>query len=206
MTDQTFAGVAFAAVLAALMLLSGCTGAPPALDQRYLLAITEVPDAPPEDAARRLNIAPLRLAPFLRTDGIVMQTGAVTIHRGRDHLWAEDLATQLQRALRQELGRKLRHARVLEDREPASPGEPLRRLAVEVNGFHGRYDGVAVVAGQWWLRDGANRLLASRQFSVERPLQADGYQALVESLAAAWQGVADAIAPVVAASWQPTGD
>ena len=206
MTDRTFAGAAFAAVLAALMLLSGCAGAPPAPDQRYLLAITGVPDAPPEAAARRLSIAPLRLAPFLRTDGIVMQTGAVTIHQGRDHLWAEDLATQLQRILRQELGHKLRHARVLDDREPAPPGMPLRRLEVEVDGFQGRYDGVAVVAGQWRLRDGAGRLLVARQFSVERPLQADGYQALVESLAAAWQSVADAIAPAVAASWSPAGD
>lgn len=201
MTAQTFAGAASAVVLAALMLLSGCAGAPPAPDQRYLLAITEVPDAPPEDTARRLLIAPLRLAPFLRTDGIVMQTGAVTIHQGRDHLWAEDLATQLQRGLCQELARKLRRVRVLDDSDPARPGEPLRRLEVEVDGFHGRYDGVAVVIGQWRLRNAEGRLLASRRFSIERPLQADGYQALVKSLAAAWQNVADEIAPAVAASW-----
>ncbi|MDN5869606.1 MAG: ABC-type transport auxiliary lipoprotein family protein [Nitrococcus sp.] len=201
MTERTFADAACAAVLTALMFLSGCAGAPPVSEQRYLLGISEAPVAPPEDASRRLSIAPLRLAPFLRTDGIVMQTGAVTIHVGRDHLWAEDLATQLQVTLGQELARKLPHVRVLTEVDPTPAGVSLRRLEVEVDGFHGRYDGVAVVAGQWWLRDRAGQLLASNQFLMERPLQADGYQALVKSLAAAWQSVADAIASAVAASW-----
>lgn len=200
MTDRIFASAAFLLVLGAL-LLNGCAGGSPAAGQRYLLAIHQAPDPPLEPTARQLDIAPLRLAPFLQTDGIVMQTGAVTIHQGRDHLWAENLATQLQRSLCQELARKLRRVQVLAAREPAPPGGALRRLEVEVDGFHGRYDGVAVVAGQWWLRDDAGRLLDSRQFSIERPLAADGYQALVESLAVAWRGVADAIAPAVAASW-----
>lgn len=205
MIERTFVGIACLLVLGISGLLSGCAGGSPAADQRYLLAITQAPDAPPEATTRRLDIAPLRLAPFLQTDGIVMQTGAVTIHQGRDHLWAEDLATQLRRSLRQELARKLPHVQVLAGSEPAPPGGALRQLEVEVDGFHGRYDGVAVVAGQWWLRDKSGRLLASRQFSVERPLAADGYQALVEGLAAAWQSVTDTIAPAVAASWQSGG-
>lgn len=201
MTGRTLAGAASGVVLLALMLLSGCAGAPPVADQRYLLPITGIPNAPSKSSTHRLSIAPVGLAPFLRSEGIVIQTSPVTIHQGHNHLWAGNLATQLRRALRRALARKLPRTRVFGDRAPTFLGKPLRRLIVEVTGFHGRYDGVAVVAGQWWLRDGAGRLLASRQFLVERPLQADGYQALVKSLAAAWQSVAAAIAPVVAASW-----
>ncbi|MDN5850495.1 MAG: ABC-type transport auxiliary lipoprotein family protein [Nitrococcus sp.] len=201
MTVRMFAGAACAGVLATLMFLSGCAGTPPVFEQRYLLPITAVPVAPPEDAARRLSIEPLRLAPFLQSDGIVMQTGAVTIHQGSNHLWAEDLSTQLQRMLRQELARKLRHVRLLDDGDPTPAAGPLRRLEVEVDAFHGRYDGMAVVAGQWWLRDGEGRLLTSRPFLIEQPLQADGYQALVKSLAAAWQSVTGEIAQALAAGW-----
>lgn len=201
MADQTFAGAVLTVALAALALVSGCASAPGALDHRYLLGVTEVPDAPPEDTVHRLRIAPLRLAPFLRSDGIVMQTSEVTIHQGRHHLWAEDLAIQLRRHLRQGLAGKLPRVRVLDASDPAPSAAPLRRLEVEVDGFHGRYDGVAVVTGQWWLRDGEGRVLAARRFSVERPLEADGYQALVKSLAGAWQTVAGEIAPVVVANW-----
>ncbi|EAR21600.1 PqiC family protein [Nitrococcus mobilis] len=197
MTAQRFTILALAIVLAALILLSGCAGAPTVPEHRYLLGLTSRPAAPAASSEHRLWIASLQLAPFLRSDGIVMQTNDVAIHQGRDHLWAENLATQLRRSLREELARKLPRVQVLDDSESATTGEPLPRLEVEVDGFHGRYDGVAIVVGQWRLRDGTGRLLAARQFSVERPLPADGYQALVESLAAAWRGVADQIAPVV---------
>lgn len=185
----------------ALVLLSGCAGAPVTPEHRYLLGFPEMPAATATDTEQRLRITPLRLAAFLRSDGIVMQTSAVAIHQGRDHLWAEGLATQLRRNLRDVLAAKLPDVRVLEDSAPVPPGAPLHRLEVEVTGFHGRYDGVAVVVGQWWLRDRDGRLLGTRRFSIERPLAADGYQALVETLAQAWRSVAEAIAPAVAASW-----
>lgn len=201
MTDQPLACLVFALASVALVLLSGCAGAPVTPDHRYLLGLTETTPAPAEDTAQRLFIAPLRLAAFLRSDGIVMQTSEVAIHQGRDHLWAEGLATQLRRNLRAALAAKLPGVRVLDDSAPAPSDGRLHRLEVEVNGFHGRYDGMAVVVGRWWLRDDEGRLLDARRFSIERPLAADGYQALVESLAKAWRSVAEKIAPAVAASW-----
>ena len=201
MTDQPLATAAFVLISIALVLLNGCAGAPVTPAQRYLLGFIEMPAATAADTDRRLRIAPLRLAAFLKSEGIVMQTSEVAIHQGRDHLWAEGLATQLRRNLREVLAAKLANVRVLEDSAPVRPGEPLHRLEVEVNGFHGRYDGVAVVVGQWWLRDDDGRLLDARRFSIERPLPTDGYQALVESLAEAWRSVAEAMAPAVAASW-----
>ncbi|MCO6442250.1 MAG: membrane integrity-associated transporter subunit PqiC [Nitrococcus mobilis] len=197
MTGQRLTNLALVTVPAALVFLSGCAGAPIVPEHRYLLGFTSQSAAPAVSSEHRLWIALPRLAPFLRSDGIVMQINDVAIHQGRDHLWAEDLAIQLRRSLREELARKLPRVQVLDDSESAATGEPPHRLEVDVDGFQGRYDGVAVVVGQWRLRDGTGRLLAARQFSVERPLPADGYQALVESLAAAWRGVADEIAPVV---------
>ncbi len=197
MIDQRLENLILAVVLAGSALLSGCAGTPTVPEHRYLIGLTDRPTAPATGSEDRLWIAPPRLASFLRSDGIVMQISDVAIHQGRNHLWAEDLATQLRRSLREELARKLPHAQVLDDSESAVTGEPPHRLEVDVDGFHGRYDGVAVIVGQWRLRDGIGRLLAARQFSVERPLPADGYQALVESLAAAWRGVADEIAAVI---------
>src|SRR5690606_30825729 len=134
-------------------------------------------------AERTLVIQPLRLAGFLDTAGILLQLDDITLNEASGHRWAEDLALQLQRGLRQRLGALLDGTRVLSDAGNVAGAYQLR---VEVRAFHGRHDGRAVAAGSWQLRGPDGDLLEQRPFAVETPLRSDGYPALVRALGASW--------------------
>lgn len=177
--------------------LAGCATGVGTPTQRYLLEAGG-DGAPPEvSGSRTLVVESPRLAAYLDSDGIVMQTGPVSIHQASNHLWAEDLAGQLGRMLRHGLARRVTGLRVVGPGE-APPDRNALRLRMDVESFQGRYDGYAVVAGEWRLlaADGTPR--EARRFRIERALSADGYAALVNTLAAAWRvvvaGVAEALA------------
>jgi uncharacterized lipoprotein YmbA len=140
-----------------------------------------------------MRLAPVELAPYLGVEGIVVQTSETTVEQARQHLWAEDLASQIQRDLRRGLSSRLPGLRVV---PPGGtlPEKGASTLSVTVESFQGRFDGYAVVAGDWRLRgpDGATR--ASGSFNQEQALASDGYRALVNSLQVAWRGALSAIA------------
>lgn len=177
-----------------LSALAGCAGAPRETATRYLLANHAASPQPATGAASALTVGPVRLARFLDVEGIVMQTSEVAVHEARNHLWAEDLAGQLERTLRRYLARELSQLRVRGD-----GGEP--RLTVDVVRFQGRYDGIAVVAGEWELIGAEGDSILARPFHVEQALTADGYAALVTSLEAAWRRVGEGIAGTLRAEW-----
>lgn len=185
-----------AIMVVALLLtaLAGCASAPREAATRYLLVNDAARPAPAADAAGTLAVGPVRLARFLAVEGIVMQTSDVAIHEARNHLWAEDLATQLERTLRRQLARALPDVRVRE-------GGKGPRLTVDVDRFQGRYDGMAVVAGEWELIDADGEAILARPFHVEEALTSDGYAALVSSLEAAWRQVGDSMAETLMAEW-----
>ncbi|MBL1377378.1 membrane integrity-associated transporter subunit PqiC [Zobellella sp. CGMCC 1.18722] len=180
-----------ALLLAALLGLAGCAGSQPG-GASYLLPST----APERQFERRLaiQVAPVRLAGHLDSEGIVMQLNDIEVYQARQHLWAEDIAGQLQRVLQERLGRALPRAQVVGRGQPLLEGAPVRDLRVQVSRFQGRFDGVALAEGQWQLLDGNGRLLAQAAFSAEQPLADDGYPALVRALGAAWEQVADQLA------------
>ncbi|MGP2769371.1 ABC-type transport auxiliary lipoprotein family protein, partial [Serratia ureilytica] len=68
-------------------------------------------------------------------------------------------------------------------------------LNVTISGFHGRFDGKAIIRGEWVLnRQGR---LIKRPFNLELKQGEDGYDALVRTLAQGWQQEAQAIAKVL---------
>ncbi|EOW6759756.1 ABC-type transport auxiliary lipoprotein family protein, partial [Cronobacter malonaticus] len=69
-------------------------------------------------------------------------------------------------------------------------------LNVNVTGFHGRYDGRVIVSGEWLLKHKGQ--LIKRPFYTELKQQQDGYDAMVKTLAQAWQQQAKTIADEVA--------
>lgn len=176
-----------------LLALISCASAPP-VSQHYLLpspargngnsAVTE------GERPRVLVLQELRLASYLDDVGIVLQLDDITLHPAQNHRWAEPLAQQLHRGLRQRLERQLPEATVLDGRGPADS----LRLRIDVERFHGRYDGQAVAGGRWqlWAADGS--LLRQEPFAATVMLANDGYPALVRALGAAWDQVATAVA------------
>ncbi|MGJ7456756.1 PqiC family protein [Halomonas sp. MA07-2] len=185
------------AALAALTMtawLAGCATSSPA-PARYTLP-EAAGSAAGAEADHLLLLRPPRLAHYLDVDGLVMQVDDITLVEARGHQWAEPLARQLERGLRLRLAARLPDTRVM--RDEAGVREPgALDLRLELDRFQGRHDGLAVIGGQWQLRDDQGRLLAMESLRVETALDDDGYPALVRALGRGWDGAADALAEAV---------
>lgn len=185
------------AALAALTItagLAGCATSSPA-PARYTLP-GAVGTAAGAEARHLLLLRPPRLAHYLDVEGLVMQVDDITLVEARNHQWAEALTRQLERGLRLRLAARLPDTRVM--RDEAGVREPgALTLRLELDRFHGRHDGLAVIGGQWQLRDAEGHLLAMESLQVETELDDDGYPALVRALGRGWDGVADALAAAV---------
>ncbi len=175
--------------------LAGCAASGPAPSQ-YTLPGDGGGDPPRiagAEAAHRLVVGQPRLARFLDVDGLVLQLDDITLNEANHHQWAEPLGLQLERGLRTRLAARLPDTRIMRDDADSRRSAALT-LRLEVDRFHGRFDGRAVAGGQWQLRDDAGELLGMAPFAVEVELAQDGYPALVRALGHGWDRVADEIA------------
>lgn len=188
------------ALLGLLSWLGGCAtnaaptrhyGLPP--DQMAASGIGTSETDGQRSTPRVLVVRPLAMASFLEQQGIVLQLDDITLNPARDHLWAEELGPMLERGLRRRLAHRLPSTRILAEANPAAPPRAMT-LRLEIERFQGRYDGRAVAAGQWQLRDAEGELLTLDTFEVETPLDADGYPALVRALGQSWDTLADRLA------------
>ncbi|MGA9607400.1 MAG: membrane integrity-associated transporter subunit PqiC [Rouxiella badensis] len=137
----------------------------------------------------KLWISQVSVADFLGTSGLVYQTNDVQYVMAANNLWASPLDQQLQQTLQTYLGRNLPGWVV--SGQQASDGNQ-EQLSVNVTGFHGRYDGKAVISGTWTLtRDGQ---VSQHNFNIELKQNQDGYDALVRTLATGWEQEANSIA------------
>lgn len=156
-----------------------------------------LPASTPEQhysSALAVAIAPIRLTGLLDNQGIVMELNDIEVYQARQHLWAEDIGIQLQQQLQQRLTLSLPRAQIVAKGQPLQAGLPQREVRVSVNGFQGSYNGNAIVQGQWLLLGESGQLLKQHNFRIEQPLAADGYPALVRTLAAAWDQVSEQLA------------
>lgn len=175
---------------AAALLLSACSSQP---QKSYYqlpvpVASTAVVQAPINSDTHQLWLERVSVADFLSALGVVYQTNDVQFVTAGNNLWASPLEQQLQQTMVANLS-------------VAMPGwivssQPLGNaqdtLNISVTGFHGRYDGKAVISGEWILT--RNGQLTKRAFNVVLPVQQDGYDALVKTLAEGWQQEAQQIA------------
>lgn len=172
-------------------LLAGCAGGGASI-QRYALP---GPEAVPSAGEARLLIAPLHLVEYLDQEGIVLQLDDISRHQAREHRWIESPGPHLARGLRDRLAERLPQARVALERRGDAPAP---RLRLEVERFEGRYDGMAIAGGAWRLASAEGEPLAQGRFHAERPLDGDGYPALVRALGESWDAVADQLAAALA--------
>ncbi|MCD1126049.1 membrane integrity-associated transporter subunit PqiC [Jinshanibacter sp. LJY008] len=139
---------------------------------------------------KQLWIENVTVADFLSGAGIVYQTSNVKYTIANNNLWGSGLEQQLKQALTDNLNAQLNGWVV--SAQPIGGSNDTDVLRITVSGFHGRYDGYAVVSGYWILQHG-NQIIR-RPFDIETPLQKDGYDELVHVLANAWQQEAVQIA------------
>lgn len=190
----------------AAVLLAGCAASVTA-PRHYLLNYPSLGDAAllSEGASASLLIEQVDVAPFLNSSGIVYQVAENKISIASQHRWAEPIERQLRRSLYTVLLGRLDSVAVFV--HPGSARPPTARLSVSLHAFHGRYTGDAVIAGTWWLTAAGGEILVRRRFRVVRPLPADGYDALVQTLSKGWQDIAAGIARYVESALTPdSGD
>lgn len=125
---------------------------------------------------------------YLAGNGVVYQTSDVQYVIASQNVWASPLDQQLQQTLVTNLSRALPGRLV-----SATPlNDQHDTLTVNVTAFHGRYDGKAVISGEWVLQHQGR--LIKQPFDLALPQQEDGYDALVRTLASGWQQQAQQIA------------
>ncbi|MCE3025855.1 MULTISPECIES: membrane integrity-associated transporter subunit PqiC [unclassified Salinicola] len=178
-------------LVAGLFTLAGCAGTP-STPSRYVLPAAGDVTPVTGVSTPTLVVQPVAISSYLDQEGIVMQLSDIELNSANQNLWADSLGSQLTRNLRQTLTQALPQTLVL-----GTGSSSDARLSVEVDRFQGRYDGQAVVSGEWQLREG-NRVVRQAPFNVTRPLTADGYPALVRTLGEAWQAVGERIASELA--------
>lgn len=143
---------------------------------------------PQSSQPRRLFVEYVEVSDVLSSPGIVYQTNDVQFITAGNNLWASSLQQQLRQALVSNLSAAMPGWMV----SSRAMGHEQDILSVTVTGFHGRYDGRAVISGQWILN--RNGVVTQRSFNRVLPQVGNGYDALVKSLAQGWQQEASDIA------------
>ncbi|REC95121.1 PqiC family protein [Kushneria indalinina] len=183
------------AALVMVALLAGCAGQATEF-HRYTLPLADQRPAEPgvslPDSAPTVAVSSVRLADYLDGQGVVYQTSDIEVNEAQTNLWADNLSAQLTRSLQRTLGDQLSDHRVLG--ETLAGDRADTGVRVTLSRFQGRYDGLAVLAGQYQLRDAGGNLLTQQHFDLQRPLEDDGYPALVRTLSQGWESVGEQIA------------
>jgi len=131
---------------------------------------------------------------YLAGNGLVYQSSDVKYVIAANNLWASPLDQQLQQTLVANLSDALPGWLV----SSSALGEQQDKLTVNVTGFQGRYDGQAVISGDWVLEH--QEKVIRRAFTLTLPQKEDGYDALVRTLAAGWQQEAQEIARAISSN------
>src|SRR5471032_3362414 len=136
----------------------------------------------PQGQQRQLWVEHVSVADYLAGNGLVFQTNDVQYVLTQNNLWASPLDQQLQQSLVTYLEREL-PGRIVSAQPAGSAEQDV--LHVNVTGFHGLYDGSALIRGSWVLTH--NVQIIQRSFNLTLKQQEDHYDALVRTLAAGWQ-------------------
>lgn len=151
----------------------------PVKTERYSLPeVSPAVQAAP--ATQLLVLQPVVLADFLDSDRIMLQIDDISLRPTRDHLWADALSNQLDRALMARLAKQLPKTQVTH-RLPGQAATAIQ-LRIRIDQFQGHMNGHAITSGQWQLilPNAAGTL--SQPFRFETALSENGYPALVRAL------------------------
>lgn len=145
--------------------------------------------------AKQLQITPIILTDLLSQQGIVYQIDPVRYVVASHNNWGSALDQQLQQQLINQLSQALPNYLVTS--QPLLISQQASTITIHVDQFNGRYDGKAIVSGNWLWQTEQGAQQYPFQFTLDQP--EDGYNALVVTLAKGWQQLAQTIATTIAA-------
>ncbi len=186
------------------VLLTACVGTDAPEMQYYLLrADISVPANPLQRRSlSNIELAPVRIAPYLQQPGLVLETGRDQITNARYHQWSEPLQFSLQNFLKhtitQAYGQEILTSEEVGQLQSTKPV----RLEVTIDQLHGDMNGDVKLIASWTLsgdQAGAGKGPQSQyhQFQKNLALTQDGYPAMVEAekqlLSALARSIADTL-------------
>ena len=126
-------------------------------------------------------VEPVRLANFLRQEGLVLQIGEHEIVTANYHRWAEPLDEAITKLLAHELNNKSDHYQFARKMGAWNQNAALH-LRFEFDKFHATDNAKIVASGRYWLYEKNKTLKMEHAFSVSSHLTRDGYLHAVEKL------------------------
>jgi uncharacterized lipoprotein YmbA len=178
-----------AAFVCALLLLA-CASDPPA--RTHYLLRAELPDATSQvEAPVVIGVGRVRIAPYLRRPGLVIESDDHQVRPARYHVWAEPLDEGLRRYLRTEISNRLGYS-IRADASRRADWDYA--VDVVIDQLHGTLSGEALLAAGWRISRADGRELAAYVLSKSEPLAMDGYQGLGNAESALLQKLAARIA------------
>lgn len=181
-----------ALLLAAFLGISGCASSEPQ-PQSYLLYPAQPREGVTSSADHQLAIGRIAVAPYLQSEGIVVETADHQVREARDHRWAEPLPSGLRRLLRHDLAAATGRSVAA---DPRGAGRPVLVVDVDVQRLHGSEDGVVTLVADWtWRR--SRDIVGHHSLVRQVRTRAGGYAALVDAHIELIGGLAAAMAESV---------
>jgi uncharacterized lipoprotein YmbA len=200
---RTTALVCASILLLASTALLACSSEPRPETVRYLMRPSAESRSGQAEATASVGLRRVAVAPYLMSDGLVLETQQNEIRSARYHQWAEPLEYGLRSLLQGELSAQLGYA--VDDNAILLPDWHYS-LDVDVDQLHGTSAGEALLVASWRLTalhapgDSASERVDERHFfRATQPLPREGYAALVETEIALVRQLAAAIAESVQA-------
>lgn len=186
----------YAPLILTCLIFAGCASAPQP-KTTYLLRS----DVILESRAFQLGepavaLGRIEVANYLDQPGLVTADSDGAIHVSNYNKWAEPLRKSLRSFLAMELSAALQEDILTEDPRDSA----ILRLDVTIDQLHGDADGYAVLLAFWSLKLGDE--VAEFQYTQRRPLEGEGYVALVAAKQQVLSGLAYEIASELGARKQ----
>ena len=162
-----------------ILLLAACASQPM---NYYRLAAEDAQSTPATNNASRdaQIVLTVKLPDYLNTANIAYQRNDVGVDLAQSNLWAEAPQPAIARLLVNDLAKRMPQATWLTDNMVASTRGTT--VLVSLDQFNGRYDGHAVISGQWLVRNSQQQLLGAYPINITVTQYGDGYDALVRAL------------------------
>lgn len=156
---------ALATLLVAALLSAGCGRTTPVAYYR-LTAVADgrTPATSFLPSPVVIGIGPVALPEYLDRSQIVTRRGANRLLLADSHRWAEPLADNIARVVRENLARSLGNERLLLHPWPVSAGVD-RQVVIDILGFEAGDDGSILLEAAWSLKDAAGKVLLARRSS-----------------------------------------
>ena len=161
-------------VCCSFLLLSAC-GSQPAEKRKYTLHPVTLDSG--YQIAPSIALGKIELAPYLRHEGILVQTNAGEVRNAKHKLWAESLSYSVRRYIQVRLRQALDAPVAL---HAAASAEVPQTVDVVIHQMHGTESGTITIVASWQVRN-ADPAEASieAEFVASEKLTADGYPELV---------------------------